>query len=61
MFVFLEIRLYFNKNNIFSLLKYLNVSFLIHHFFIDSSSDVIFCPPYFYEDGGLLPACASCS
>lgn len=60
MFVFLEIKLYLNQNNIFSLLKYLNVCFLVHYFFIDS--DVIFCPPYFYENrGALLPCGASCS
>lgn len=52
MFVFLEIKLYLNENNIFSLSKSLNVCFLIHPFFTDSNTDVIFCRPYLYEKEG---------
>lgn len=57
MSVFLEIKMYLNENNTFSLLKYLNICSLIHHFFIDSKTDVIFCPPFFYENGGEFVTC----
>jgi len=52
--MFVEIKLSLKQNNIFRLLKYLNACFLICHFFIDSNTEVFFCPPSSCENRGFF-------